>query len=385
MSINIPTLTDEEVCGIRDGIDGIKRPLPARFYCDEEIYKFEVEHILKKNWLCVGRWDNAENPGDYFTRTMFDESIIVVRDNNHKLHALLNVCQHRFSQVVEDGCGNTNTFVCPFHRWTYNLDGTLRGVSVQNVGGLDKEKCRMPSLRLEEWQGFIFINFDLDAQPLAPQLVAVNPIMELYGVSKYRHKIDQDFDSPWNWKLNFEAGYEGYHHIGVHNDFNPIEPASGSRPLWFGEVCGSYTVPFADNVPKEQTRPFGLPPHMENEDDPVEDDIFIAVYPAFSMYLNSHQCAYTLVQHQGIENNIGSTPQSFASWALDAPNSQEIVAELGEFMEKIQGEDNFGCMMMQKGLKSRSQNPGVIHPLEEQLNHYHNWYLDQVEKARNAL
>ena len=66
-----PMFTDEEILSVREGIEGIKRPLPARCYYDDDIYQFEVEHILKKNWLCVGRWDYAENPGDYFTRTMF--------------------------------------------------------------------------------------------------------------------------------------------------------------------------------------------------------------------------------------------------------------------------------------------------------------------------
>ena len=385
MTVTVPEFTDEEIRGIREGIDGIKRPLPARCYYDEEIYRFEVEHILKKNWLCVGRWDYAQNPGDYFTRTMFGESIVIVRDKEHKLHAMINVCRHRFCQVLEDGRGNVNMLVCPFHSWTYNLDGSLRAVGVRNIEGMDKDKCRLPSLRLEEWQGFIFINFDPDAQALAPQLEAVNPIMDLYGVSKYRHQLTQDFDSPWNWKLNFEAGYEGYHHAGLHNErFNHIEPASGSRPLWFGEICGSYGVPFADDIPREETRPFGLPPHMKSEDDPIEMDTFIAVYPAFMMYVNSYQVSYTLVQHQGVDINIGSTPQAFAPWALEAPNAGEIVAEFKEFTVEVQKEDTLGCMMMQKGLKSQSARAGFIHPLEVQMNHYHNWYLDQFEKARNA-
>ena len=379
MTNNVPTFTQEEIAGIRDGIDGIKRPLPARCYHDEEIYQYEVEHILKKHWLCVGRWDYAENPGDYFTRTMFGESILIVRDNDRKLHALHNVCRHRFAQVVEVGSGNAGMFTCPFHRWTYNLDGTLRAVAVEKVEGLDTEKIRLPALGVEEWQGFIFINFDADAKPLAPQVSAVNDIMDLYKVSTYRHQLTQDFESPWNWKLNFEAGYEGYHHAGLHNErFNHIEPASGSRPLWFGEICGSYGVPFADNITKEETRPFGLPPHM-NEDDPIEMDVFIAVYPAFMMYLNSYQCSYTLVQHQGVEMNIGSTPQAFAPWALEAPGAEEIIAEFKEFTIEVQKEDTLGCVMMQKGLKSKSARRGVIHPLEIQLNHYHNWYLDQFK------
>ena len=120
---------------------------------------------------------------------------------------------------------------------------------------------------------------------------------------------------------------------------------------------------------------------MKSEDDPIEMDVFIAVYPAFMMYLNSYQCTYTLVQHQGIETNIGSTPQSFAPWALEAPHAEEIMAEFKEFAVEVQKEDTLGCVIMQKGLKSSSNKRGVIHPLESQLNHYHNWYLDQFEKA----
>ena len=113
-------------------------------------------------------------------------------------------------------------------------------------------------------------------------------------------------------------------------------------------------------------------------------DTFIAVYPAFMMYVNSYQVSYTLVQHQSVGINIGSTPQSFAPWALEAPNAGEIIAEFKEFTVEVQKEDTLGCMMMQKGLKSQSARDGFIHPLEIQMNHYHNWYLDQVEKARTT-
>ena len=113
--------------------------------------------------------------------------------------------------------------------------------------------------------------------------------------------------------------------------------------------------------PGRETRPFGLPPHMKSEDDPIEMDVFIAVYPAFMMYVNSYQVSYTLVQHQSVGINIGSTPQAFAPWALEAPNAGEILAELKEFTVEVQKEDTLGCMMMQKGLKS-PKRPGRFHP-----------------------
>ncbi len=92
--------TDQEIKGIRAGLNGVKSTNPARFYYDEDIYKIEVEHVLKKQWLCIGRWDQVEKPGDYFTIRMWGESIVVVRDRKGILHALVNVCQHRWSQVI---------------------------------------------------------------------------------------------------------------------------------------------------------------------------------------------------------------------------------------------------------------------------------------------
>lgn len=387
MTNTISIFTDEEIQGIRDGIDGIKQPLPARCYHDEEIYQFEVEHILKKNWLCVGRWDQVEKPGDYFTTEMFGESIVIVRDRNEELHALINVCQHRWSQVVDDGSGNTNMFTCPYHRWTYNLDGSLRGVSVKPIEELDKKKCSMPKLAIEMWHGFIFVNFDSNAEPLAPQLEPVNHLLEKHEVSKYRLITDMEYQTTWNWKFSFETGYEAYHHAGLHNErFNHIEPASGAAPIegTFGKICGAYQVPFADDVPMEFIRPFGLPPGTK-EDDPKEIDTFVAVYPALIMYLNSSQVTWVQIKSwQDVDSNAGSTRQSLAHWAFERPGHEEVIEMFKDFTTEVQKEDSYGCSMLQKGIRSSSNRRGVIHPLEPQLNHYHNWYLDQVEKASNT-
>ena len=387
MSNNISMFTDEEIRGIREGIDGIKRPLPARCYYDKDFYQFEVEHILKKNWLCVGRWDQVEKPGDYFTLEMFGESIVIVRDRNEELHALINVCQHRWSQVVDDGSGNANMFTCPYHRWTYNLDGSLRGVSVKPIKELDKKKCSMPKLAIEMWHGFIFVNFDFNAEPLAPRLEPINHLLEKHEVSKYRLITDMEYQTTWNWKFSFETGYEAYHHAGVHCErINHIEPASGAVPIEgsFGEICGAYMVPFVDDVPMEFVRPFGPPPGTR-EDDPKEIDTFVAVYPALIMYLNSSQVTWIQIKSwQDVDSNAGSTRQAIAHWANERPGYEEVVEIFKGFTTEVQKEDSYACSMLQKGIRSRSNRRGVIHPLEPQLNHYHNWYLDQVEKASNT-
>lgn len=374
-SVN-PFITVEEIRGIRAGIDGIRRPLPARFYYDEEIYAYEVEHILKKNWLCVGRWDQVENPGDYFTVNMWGGSIVIARDNEGGLHAMVNVCQHRYSQVVEDGSGNSKLFTCPYHNWTYNLDGSLRGVSLEELPGLDKKNCSMPKLRIEEWQGFVFINFDLDAKPLAPQVAAVDPHLEEFKVFEYRERNAVHYDAKWNWKFSFETGYEGYHHCGLHRErINHIVPGNNTRPLDFGDACGSYTMWVNENLASEEIKQKRKKTNIPERDTSAK---FIAVYPNLIMYLNSRQCTYILTQHQKVDFGFASTRQAFSTAMLALPKAEEFIAEQGRGMRDTQDEDTYGCTMLQKGITSRTNGAGFIHPLEQQLNHYHNWYLDKI-------
>lgn len=375
--------TDQEIKGIRVGLNGVKSTIPARFYYDEDIYKIEVEYVLKKQWLCIGRWDQVEKPGDYFTIRMWGESIVVVRDRKGILHALVNVCQHRWSQVVEDGSGNVNMFMCPYHHWTYNLDGTLRGISVRNIPGVDRKKCRMPELRVEEWHGFIFLNFDRNADPLAPQLEAVNSCFERFEVDKYRQMDAFTYQTTWNWKFTIETGYEGYHHVGLHHDrIYHIIPSSNTEPLYFGKACGSYKMWYADDVPGEVRRPFGAAPVKNGL--PLDDiDRFIVIYPGLTMYLSNYQCTYIIIQHQSVDSNTASTCQAFAPWAIEAPGADEKIRALTEAMRGTQEEDSFGCSMLQKGVTSQTNAGSMIHPLEQQLNHYHQWYMSHFLPEKN--
>jgi len=376
-----PVLTEDEIRGIREGVNGVKYGIPSRFYCDEAIYRDEVECVLKKNWLCVGRWDQVEKPGDYFTIRMWGESIIIVRDKKSQLHALINVCQHRWSQVVEDGSGNANLFMCPYHRWTYGLDGKLRGVSVQNIPGFDKKKCGMPTLRVEEWHGFIFVSFNQNVDPLAPQLKAVSHYLEKFQVGKFREKGSYRYQTRWNWKFSLETSYEGYHHVGLHHDrIHHIVPAANTQPMDFGQTFGSYLMWPVDDVPEDYQNPFGTAP---DEFGGAWDgkDRFIVIYPGLAMYLNNYQCTYIYVAHESVDSNCAWTCQAFAPWAIESADSDGVIAEIVQDTKEVQAEDTFGCTMLQKGVTSTTNRNSVVHPLESQLNHFHNWYIDQFLKT----
>ena len=129
-------------------------------------------------WLCVGRAERIPEPGDWFTVTICDEPIIVARDKAGDVRAMSAVCQHRAMQVCE-GEGNDTTFKCPYHHWIYGLDGRLLGApAMERTEDFDKTAGASAPLAVEEWQGFVFVNFDADAAPLAPTLARYEPYLE---------------------------------------------------------------------------------------------------------------------------------------------------------------------------------------------------------------
>jgi len=369
-----PQFSERELRAVREGIDGVKGMIPARCYYDEDIYAFEVEHILKKNWLCVGRWDWAEKPGDYFTRRMFGEPIVVIRDHQNRLRALINVCRHRWSQIMPDGAGNTNLLVCPYHSWTYNLDGSLRGMAVQDMPEVDKSSCALPSLRLEEWQGMVFINFDPDAEPLGPQLAGASELIARYGVGDYRTAGRADYDTTWNYKFSFETGYEAYHHEGIHKSWLG-GTAAYHKPFAFGKIWGAYVGIYP---PGGDIYPFGPPPWKSKAeiDEGRDIHIFIGIYPNLITFISSHQISMITTEFMSATANRATTSIAIAPWALERPGADAAIAEHVKNMLDTQDEDTRGCTMLQLGIASSYNTRSVIHPIESQLSHYYNWLMD---------
>ena len=203
--------------------------LPPAAYREASIFAAEVEHIFNKEWVCVARTDQLPNPGDYTCVDLVKQPIVVARDMTGQLHAMSTICLHRAMPVVE-GSGNGTRFRCPYHHWTYELNGSLRSAPMmEGVDGFNAADCSLPKLRLEEWHGFIFVNMYPDAAPLAEQLQGLEALTKDYEFENLAVVETIEFDSPWNWKILVENFMEAYHHIGPHkNTFEPIYPARDS-------------------------------------------------------------------------------------------------------------------------------------------------------------
>ena len=207
----------EALAEIRDLDESQARSLPAGFYASEAFLELEKEEIFRREWVCLGRVDEVAKRGDYFTTQLLDEPLIVVRGLDNKVRVLSNVCRHRSSVIVE-GKGTAKHFVCPYHAWTYANDGQLlRAPYMDQVKGFKVEGCRLPEFSTEVWRGFLYVNLDGNAKPLAPRLRGLEPYVMNFHPEDMVFQTVQDEVWPTNWKSLAENFMEGYHLSNVHH------------------------------------------------------------------------------------------------------------------------------------------------------------------------
>lgn len=225
---------------------GQARALPMDMYTSEELFDLEKERIFRKEWVCVGRSEQVSQAGDYFSVEILGEPIVIVRGRDQILRALSAVCRHRYFSVA-DGAGNTNLFTCPYHKWVYDLDGTLRGAPhMEDVVDTNGNRCRLPELKLEIWFGFVFVSFNPHAQPLAPRLTGAADHWRNYDIENWRVNPWVDEVWPGNWKLAMETALEGYHVDGLHaQTFAQFMP---SKSTAFEDTSEQWTLFRMDSV-----------------------------------------------------------------------------------------------------------------------------------------
>ena len=187
------------------------RAMPPSVYKSEDFLAAELEHIFMKDWFCVGRSSSLSEPGDYMTLNLADQPIIVLRDRSGNIRAMSNVCRQRMSTLLE-GRGKTSSIVCPYHAWTYNLDGSLRGAPAMKLNvDFCKADYSLPIIRCEEWLGWIFITLNPQANLVLDDLKGVEAHIYDYNMSDYVETFYENHVWDTNWKVLAENFMESYH------------------------------------------------------------------------------------------------------------------------------------------------------------------------------
>ena len=200
------------------------RYLPPWTYTSDDWFRFEKRAIFDQSWLCVGRAGLIPNPGDYYTVTVNDDPLVAIRGTDGVVRVMANVCQHRGHLLLEgSGSIEHGLLRCPLHYWSYDIDhGKLRHAPEMHRSNFDRSAICIPQLKVEEWMGFIFVNFDPGAEPLAPSLAKLGAEMVNYDVANMVSLPTLDIAGyPWNWRLMLENFMEPYHnaylHRGIHD------------------------------------------------------------------------------------------------------------------------------------------------------------------------
>src|SRR5437868_2428881 len=246
------------------------KTLRQQYFASAEIFRREQEQIFAKQWLVVGHQSQIADPGDYFLVSIppssgygaTGESLIVIRDKNGEIHGFYNVCRHRGTRLKGDACGHASAIQCPYHAWTYSLDGRLIGAPhMDEVPGFDKADYSLRPANLGTWEGFIFVNL-ADSSPLTSILSQGERRAKVPGVGyqsleewfaplagkfthwnlpKLRSAKRIEYDVRANWKLIFENYSECYHCPGVHPALSKLTPYdSAENDLSEGPFLGGF-------------------------------------------------------------------------------------------------------------------------------------------------
>jgi phenylpropionate dioxygenase-like ring-hydroxylating dioxygenase large terminal subunit len=223
--------------------------LPYSWYMDAEVFARERERLFEHSWVYAGHTGQLAEPGTYFTLRVGEVPLVVVRDRERELRAFMNVCRHRGSEVMA-GSGSCTTLQCPYHAWTYGLDGALRAAPRSEADlDFDREPLGLRPAQVDSWGPFLFVNADAGAAPLADTLGPLPEIVARGGVDvgELRFHSGRSYSLQTNWKVAVENYLECYHCAVAHPGFSKlIDVAPDSYRLERHATFASHYAPPRD-------------------------------------------------------------------------------------------------------------------------------------------
>ncbi|MCZ6577746.1 MAG: aromatic ring-hydroxylating dioxygenase subunit alpha [Gammaproteobacteria bacterium] len=349
--------------------------LEAKYFNDETIYQRVEQNIFYKTWQFACHASQLRNPGDYFTLTLFDQEIVVLRDKEISLRAFYNVCQHRGHKLVE-GSGNKKLLVCPYHRWCYDLDGQLRAApNSTSVAGFDSSSICLTGLRIEEFLGFVFINLDKDCNSMDASYPGVKTaILELCAdIEQRAFAYEHTADEGCNWLTAVENYNECYHCKACHAEFarGIIDP-------------GSYNIkPFGEGKVLRHSS-------KATQSDSAWYDVSGSDYGSFFLWPSSAIQIYP----GGVVNSYYWRPLAVddvrvhRGWYSNDGSVDEALQKVIDFdRDTTFSEDLKLVKNVQRGLQSRGYRPGplIVDPRggidnENSIRTLHHWLREAVDQ-----
>lgn len=362
--------------------------LKGEMYTDPAVFKLEKKHIFSESWHFVGYEYEVAGPGQYLRTTIENENIIVVRGKDHVLRAFLNVCRHRGATLCSDPCGKTGVFRCPYHSWSYGLDGTLLGVpnsSECREELVKNEKFGLEPVHLQTWHGMIWLNLSDNPKPIEQQLdmQILDRFGELdtfsrYGIEHLRVAHREEYEVFANWKIIIENFQECYHCSAIHPELTETLPEFRSgvgtqNGVGTGAKFNDSYQAFSLSGKGDRAPLKGLLP----EDDRLYYGI--TVLPLVFINLTPDH----VIIHRSIPVDSGKT-KIICEWLFDPDEmakSDFDPKDAVELFHRVNLQDFSACEWCQENMGSKAyKNGGVLVPIEQHVTRFYDYVVNSINR-----
>jgi phenylpropionate dioxygenase-like ring-hydroxylating dioxygenase large terminal subunit len=375
------------------------RTLPAAAYTSEEFFDWEIGQLLRREWQCVAHVSQIPRAGDFLNLDLLGEPLIVVRGKDGAVRVLSRVCPHRAMDIMPagfgydghgpaeakpeaPGCGHTRIFLCPYHAWTFELDGRLKACpEMQEAEGFVRDDFALKPFRSEVWEGFIFVNLDGAGAPLAPDLGELAADLAAFRLADLQLVVAREWDCPFNWKALVENFMESYHHLGIHH--KTLQPMMPARDTWTEGERRRYVrahLPYRESV-RDEYRAFEQrgdfseqPPPLPglNAEQKAEWGLFL-IPPTFLLATAPDRVIWYRLQPLGPNRLRLLTTVLVAPATAARANFPQLREKIARQLTDFHLEDMEVCTAVQRGLYASGWQQGRLSHLEMTVWLFHRY------------
>ena len=357
------------------------KTLPQRYFTSPEIFAEEMERIFSRRWICIGHQSQIANPGDYFVQQVIGESLIIVRDRSQNLRGFYNVCRHRGTRICENSHGQFHESIrCPYHAWTYSLEGRLIGAPHMNqIEGFDKSNFPLHAVNLAVWKGFIFVNLLPEPEPFEQAFAPLMNKFAYWNLPNLKPAKRIEYEVRANWKLVFENFSECYHCPLVHPLLARLVPYdSAENDLYEGPYLGGFMpIPKAGSV--TMSGKICAAPLGDSQSADHRLAFYYSIFPNLLLNMHPEYVLTHLVWPVAPDRALVGSDWFFHPEAFDRTdfNPQDAI----EFWDITNKQDWHVCELSQQGISSRAYQPGPFSPRESIPAAFDREYLRVMEET----
>ncbi|HET7815572.1 MAG TPA: aromatic ring-hydroxylating dioxygenase subunit alpha [Candidatus Baltobacteraceae bacterium] len=366
---------------VKAALERQAKTLPAEYYTSPEIFARENERVFGREWLCAGRAEQIQHPGDYFLTQAAGESLIVVRDRAGAARAFFNVCRHRGTRICERDSGHfSGSIQCPYHAWTYGLDGALLAArTMDDVPEFDKSEYGLHEAGCAEFEGFVFVNVSPGTRPFEQAFAPLQGRFAQWGIERLRSARSISYDLACNWKLVFLNYSECYHCPVLHPQLDKLSPSdSGRNDLAQGPFLGGYSELRAGVHALTASGTSSRAPLAGLSAENHDRVYYYTIFP--SMLLSLHP-DYVMVHY--VQPVAPAQTRVVCEWLFD-PDAMAMTAfdpkDAVEFWDLTNRQDWHVNELTQLGVQSRAYTPGPYAHAEALLAAFDRYYLEIMER-----